>query len=83
MCDGGRLSFARFCQASRDMGHPVSGQHLGFIGLARAVELLDLLGTAFYGGFAILGGNGIGIDQLLSEGRLTKYQCSGKKQVEE
>jgi hypothetical protein len=83
MRDGGGLSFLSLCQALRDMGNPISRQHLGFIGLAGAVQLLDLLGTALYGGFAILGSNRIWVDQLLSESRLVKNQGSDKKQVVE
>jgi hypothetical protein len=78
---GGRFGLTVFGQASRDMGSPISGQRLGFIGLASAVALSDLLGTAFFRGFAILGSDGIRIDQLLSKGRFTKNQCSDKPQV--
>jgi len=79
--DGGRLSWAIFGQASRDMGSPISGQHLGFIGLAGAFVLPDLLGTAFFRGFAILGSDSFRIDQLLSKGRFTKNQCANESQV--
>jgi hypothetical protein len=58
------------------MGHPISGQHLGFIGLLRAIALPDLLGAAFFRGFAILGSDSIRVDQLLSEGRFTKNERS-------
>jgi hypothetical protein len=74
MRDGGRLSLAIFYQASRDMGSPISGQHLGFVGLVSAFALPDLLSTAFFRSFAILGSNSIRVDQLLSEGRFTKNE---------
>jgi hypothetical protein len=74
--DGGCLSLAVFGQASRDMRNPISGQHLGFIGLVRAIPLPDLLGTAFFRGFAILGSDSIRVDQLLSKARFTKNDCS-------
>jgi hypothetical protein len=78
---GGRFGLTIFGQASRDMGRPISEKHLGFIGLASAVALSDLLGTAFFRGFAILGSDGIRIDQLLRKRRFTKNQCSDKTQV--
>jgi hypothetical protein len=58
------------------MRNPISGQHLGFIGLVRAIPLPDLLGTAFFRGFAILGSDSIRVDQLLSKARFTKNDCS-------
>src|ERR1700737_499685 len=79
--DGGRLCLALFGQASRDMGDPISGQHLGFIGLVCAFALPDLLGAAFFRSFAILGSDSFRVDQLLSKGRFTKNDCSHKTQV--
>ncbi len=79
--DGGRFGWAVFGQASRDMGSPISGQHLGFVRLVRAFALPDLLGTAFFRSFAILGSDSVRVDQLLSKGRFTKNQCSNKTQV--
>jgi hypothetical protein len=78
MRDSGRLSFGVFCQASRDIGNPISGQHLGYIGLVSAFALPDLLSTAFFRSFAILGSNSLWVDQLLSEGRFTKNERSHK-----
>jgi hypothetical protein len=77
----GRFGWAIFGQASRDVGGPISGQHLGVIGLAGAVALLDLLGTAFFSRFPKLGSDSIRVDQLLSKGRFTTKQCSDKTQV--
>jgi len=59
MHDGGGLSLDVICQASRDIGDPVSGQHLGLIGLVSTFALPDLLGTAFFRSFAILGSDRI------------------------
>ncbi len=81
MRDGGRLSWAIFGQASRDMGSPISGQHLGFVGLVSAFALPDLLSTALFRSFAIFGSDHIRVDQLLSKGRFTNNQCSHKTQV--
>jgi hypothetical protein len=72
---GRRLSLAIFGQASRDLGNPISGQHLGFIGLLGAVSLPDLLGKAFFRSFAILGSDSLRVDQLLSKGRSTNNDC--------
>jgi hypothetical protein len=77
---GGGLRLALFGQASRDMGNPISRQHLGVIGLLSTLELPDLLGTALFSGFPILRSDGIRIDQLLSKGRLAKNQRSNKTQ---
>jgi hypothetical protein len=63
------------------MGHSISGQHLGVIGFADAVALLDLLGTAFFRRFPKLGSDSIRVDQLLSKGRLTTKQCCDDAQV--
>jgi hypothetical protein len=79
--DGGRLSWAILGQAARDMGSPISGQHLGLIGLASAFALPDLLRAALFRGLAIFGSDGIRIDQLLSKGRFTKNQCTDESQV--
>jgi hypothetical protein len=79
--DGGGLSLAIFRQASRDMRNPISGQHLGFIGLVRAFALPDLLGATFFRGFAIFGSDCIRVDQLLSKGRFTKCDRSNKTEV--
>ena len=75
------MSLGVFCQASRDMGNPISGQHLGYFGLVSAFALPDLLSTALFRSFAILGSNSIWVDQLLSEGRFNKSECSHKSQV--
>jgi hypothetical protein len=64
-----------FGEASRDMRNPISGQHLGFIGLARTVPLPDLLGAAFFRSFAKLGSDSIRVDQLLSKGGFTNDDC--------
>jgi hypothetical protein len=77
---GGGLSLALFGQASRDMGNPISRQHLGVIGLLSTLELPDLFGTALFSRFPILGSDGIRIDQLLSKGRFAKNQRSNKTQ---
>jgi hypothetical protein len=74
------LGWAIFGQASHDVGSPISGQHLGFIGLVGAFVLPDLLGTAFFRSFAILGSDSFRVDQLLSKGRFTNNQCSNKTQ---
>jgi hypothetical protein len=78
---GGGLSLAIVGQASRDMGSPISGQHLGFIGLMGTFALPDLLGAALFRSFTILGSDSFRIDQLLSKGRFTENQCSDKTQV--
>jgi hypothetical protein len=62
-------------QASRDKRNPVSGQHLGLIGLLSAVPLPDLLGAAFFRSFAKLGSDSIRVDQLLSKGGFTDNDC--------
>ena len=80
--DGSRWTLAIFGQTSRDMRNPISGQHLGCIGLFGAIELPDLLGTAFLRSFAIFGSHSIGVDQLLSQGRFTKNDCSNNTQVQ-
>jgi hypothetical protein len=79
--DGRRFGWAAFGQASHDMGSPISGQHLGFIGLVSAFALPDLLGTALFGSFTIFGSDSIRIDQLLSIGWLTTNQCANDAQV--
>jgi len=81
MRDGRRLSWGVVGQASRDKGSPISGQHLGFVGLVGAFALPDLLGTALFRSFAILGSDSFRIDQLLSKGRFAKNQCSNNTQV--
>ena len=58
------------------MRQPVPRQHLGFIGLLRAVDLLDLFGTALDGGFAMFGSDLVRIDQLLRGRRLTQQKGS-------
>jgi len=63
------------------MRNPISRQHLGFIGLFGAIELPDLLGTAFLRSFAILGSDGVRVDQLLSKGRFANDDGSNKPQV--
>jgi hypothetical protein len=78
---GRRFGLGIFGQASRDMGGPISGQHLGFVGLVGAFMLPDLLGTALFRSFAIFGRDSFRVDQLLSKGRFTKDQCSNKTQV--
>jgi hypothetical protein len=80
--DGRRFGLAVFGQASRDMGGPISGQHLGFVGLVSAFALPDLLGTALFRSFTIFGRHSIRVDQLLSKGRFTTNQCSNKTQVQ-
>src|SRR6266545_1836845 len=45
---GGRFGWAVFGEASHDVGSPISGQHLGFVGLVGAFVLPDLLGTALF-----------------------------------
>jgi len=79
--DGGRFGWAIFGQASRDMGSPISGQHLGFVGLVGAFALPDLLGTALFRSLAIFGSDSFRVDQLLRKGRFAKDQCSNKTQV--
>jgi hypothetical protein len=69
---------AVFGEASRDMGNPISGQHLGFIGLVSAFALPDLLSTAFFRSFSILGSDRFRVNQLLSKGRFTTNQCCNK-----
>jgi len=64
------------------MRNPISGQHLGCIGLFGAIKLPDLLGAAFLRCFAILGSDSIGVDQLLSQGRFTKNDGSNNTQVQ-
>ena len=68
-------------QASRDMRNPVSGQHLGFIGLLGAVPLPDLLGAAFFRSFAKLRSDSIRVDQLLSKGGFTNNDCCHNTQI--
>jgi hypothetical protein len=63
------------------MRNPISGQHLGFISLFGAIELPDLLGTAFLRSFAIFGSDSIGVDQPLSKGRFTTNDRSNKTQI--
>jgi hypothetical protein len=43
--------------------------------------LPDLLGTALFRSFTILGSDSFWVDQLLSKGRFTNHQCSNKTQV--
>jgi hypothetical protein len=80
MLDDGRLSMAGFgfgfgfCEALREMGHPVSGQHLGVDDLPGTVALPDLLGAAFFRGFAILRSNRVRVDQFLGEGGLDESE---------
>ena len=64
------------------MRNPISGQHLGFVGLFGAIELPDLLGTAFLRSFAIFGSDSIRVDQLLSQGRFTKNDRSNNAEVQ-
>jgi hypothetical protein len=78
---GRRFGRAVFGQASHDVGGPIPRQHLGFIGLVGAFMLPDLLGTALFRSFPILGSDSFRVDQLLSKGRFTKDQCSNKTQV--
>ena len=80
--DGRRWTLAIFGQTSRDMRNPISGQHLGCIGLFGAIKLPDLLGAAFLRSFAILRSDSIGVDQLLSQGRFTKNDGSNKTQIQ-
>ena len=70
-----------FGQALHDMGGPVSGQHLGFLGLLGAFALLHLLGTTFFRSFAILGSDSFRVDQLLSKGRFATNDRSNKTQI--
>jgi len=72
------FGWAIFGEASHDVGSPISGQHLGFVGLVRAFVLPDLLGTALFRSFAILGSDSFRVDQLLTKGRFTNNQCSNK-----
>lgn len=83
MHDGGRLSLSLFrqCQACGYVRDPISRQDLGFIGLVHAFALSDLLGAALFRSFAMLGSNGIRVDQFLSEGRFPKQECSQKSEV--
>jgi hypothetical protein len=78
MREGGRLTLAVVRQASRDMGSPISGQHLCFIGLVSAFALPDLFGTTLFRSFAILGRNGVRIDQFLGERRYSEHKSYGK-----
>lgn len=79
--DGGGVSLLFFRQTSRDLRSPISGQHLGFIGLVSAFALPDLLGTAFFRSFAIFGSNSIRVDQLLSYRRFTNNECSNNSKI--
>jgi hypothetical protein len=79
--DGRGFGWAVFGQASRDMSDPISGQHLGLVGLVSAFALPDLLGSALFRSFTIFGRDSIRVDQLLSKGRFTANQCSNKTQV--
>jgi hypothetical protein len=76
-----RFGRAVFGEASHDVGGPIPRQYLGFIGLAGAFMLPDLLGAALFRSFAVFGGDSFRVDQLLSKGRFTKDQCSNKTQV--
>ena len=75
---GRRFGRAVFGRASHDVGSPIPRQHLGFVGLAGAFMLPDLLGTALFRSFAIFGSDSFRVDQLLSKGRFTNNQCSDK-----
>jgi hypothetical protein len=77
---GGGLTLAGICHAPHDMGRAISRQHLCFIGLACAFALADLLGTALFRSFAILGRNAVRIDQFLGEGRFNEAKRPGKNQ---
>jgi hypothetical protein len=78
---GGRLSWGIFGQALRNMGNPISGQHLGLIGLLSAFALPDLLRAACLRRFAIFGSYSIRVDQLLRKAGFTKKDRSNKAQV--
>jgi hypothetical protein len=74
---GGRgLVRGIFRQALDDMSGPFPRHHLGFVGLMSALPLLDLLGTALFRSLAILGSDGIRVNQLLSKGRFNRRKRS-------
>jgi hypothetical protein len=77
----GGFGWAVFGQALRDVGDPISRQHLGFVGLVSTLALPDLLGSALFRSFAIFGSDSFRVDQLLSKGRFTKNQCCDGAQV--
>src|SRR5258708_38946416 len=78
---GSRFGLALFSQALRDVGGPIPRQHLGFVGLAGAFMLPDLLGTALFRSFAIFGSDSFRVAQLLSEARFTNNESSDKPQT--
>src|SRR4029453_9443297 len=79
-CSGG-FGWAVFGQALSDVGGPIPRQHLGFVRLASAFALPDLLGTALFRSFAIFGSDSFRVDQLLRKGRFTTNQCSNDAHV--
>ena len=82
MRGSGNLRLLGFGQALRDMGGAVPRQHLGFLGLVGAFALPDLLGAAFFRGFAILGRYRIGVDQFLGKRRCAKNRRGDQGYVE-
>jgi len=57
---------------------PVPRQHLGYLGLMRAIPLPDLLGPALLGRFAEFRSHGSRIDQFLSEAGFAEYERGGE-----
>jgi hypothetical protein len=65
-------------QAIDEKSGPISGDHFGFVRLVSAFPLLDLLGTALLCSLAIFWCYCIGVDNLLSERRFSRYECRSK-----
>src|SRR5450631_1471027 len=82
MRGGGGLLLFGFGQALRDMSGAVPRQHLGFFGLMGAFALPDLLGAAFFRGFAIFRRHRIWVDQFLRESRGAKNRSCNQGYVE-
>jgi hypothetical protein len=81
MMRGGGLRLLGFGQALRDMGGAVPRQHLGLFSLLGAFAVPDLLGAAFFRGFAIFGRHRIGVDQFLGERRCAKNRYGNQNSV--
>jgi hypothetical protein len=73
LTNGRRRRIGTIFQTSIDRGGSIARQYVRDVDLVAALHLPDLLGAALFRGLAILGGNGIRVDQLLREGRFGEY----------
>jgi hypothetical protein len=79
--NGRRRRIGTIFQASIDCGGPIARQYVRDVDLVAALHLPDLLGAALFGGLAILGGNGVRVDQLLRESRSFEYAYDDQAQL--